>query len=64
MTECGPNNNHRTRQRRSAKWGSEYEYEDNSVWYGQEKKLWVNIVVCVRVSSPPSFFDTYASFDL
>ena len=24
--------------------------EDNTAWYGQEKKLWVNTAVCLRLS--------------
>ena len=31
----------------STKWG----LEDNTVWYGQKKKLWVNMTVCIRLLS-------------
>ena len=36
----------RPRSRRSAKWGP----EDNTLCYGQEKKLWVNIAICLNLS--------------
>ena len=35
----------RPRSIRSAKWG----LEDNIAWYGEEKKLWVNMAVSIRL---------------
>ena len=40
------------RSRRSAEWG----FEDNTAWYGQKKKLWVNMAGCP--SLPPFPFVT------
>ena len=39
---------------RSAKWG----LEDNTLCYGQEKKLWVNIAICLSLSLSPSVSHT------
>ena len=49
----------RPRRRRSAKSG----LEGNSVWYGQEKKLWVNMTVSICLLPSVYFSHTYRSFD-
>ena len=37
---------------RSAKWN----LEDNTVWYGQEEKLWINVAGCLCLSNTPLKF--------
>ena len=43
---------------RSAKWS----VEDNTAWYGQEKKIWVNMAVSIRL--PLSFCVSHTTEDL